>query len=91
MILDLIYYAVIAKSNALPYLALKMKDEFQNLLTFVGSLRMLTAWRRITLIDEVEIQVEPGRAGITPEQVWAFIQAVTAAYRRVREPGSASR
>ena len=50
---------------------------------------MVEVWSRITLADGVEIQVEPGRAGMTPEQVRAFIQAVTAAYRRVREPGSA--
>ena len=51
---------------------------------------MVEVWSRITLADGVEIQVEPGRAGMTPEQVRAFIQGVTAAYRRVREPGSAS-
>ena len=51
---------------------------------------MVEVWSRITLADGVEIQVEPGRAGMTPEQVRAFIQDVTAAYRRVREPGSAS-
>ncbi len=47
-------------------------------------------WSRITLADGLEIQVEPGRAGMTPEQVRGFIQGVTAAYRRVREPGSTS-
>ena len=47
-------------------------------------------WSRITLADGVEIQVEPGRAGLTPEQVRAFIQQVTLAYRRVREPGAGS-
>jgi DNA-binding transcriptional MerR regulator len=51
---------------------------------------MVEVWSRITLADGVEIQVEPGRAGMSPEQVRAFIQDVTAAYRRVREPGSAS-
>ena len=51
---------------------------------------MVEVWSRITLADGVEIQVEPGRADMTPEQVRAFIQDVTAAYRRVREPGSAS-
>ncbi len=51
---------------------------------------MVEVWSRITLSDGVEIQVEPGLAGMTPEQVRAFIQSVTAAYRRVREPGSAS-
>ena len=51
---------------------------------------MVEVWSRITLADGVEIQVEPGRADMSPEQVRAFIQDVTAAYRRVREPGSAS-
>ncbi len=51
---------------------------------------MVEVWSRISLADGVEIQVEPDRAGMTPEQVRAFIQDVTAAYWRVREPGSAS-
>ena len=50
---------------------------------------MVEVWSRITLADGVEIQVEPGRAGMTPEQVRAFIQDVTTAYRRVREAGPA--
>jgi DNA-binding transcriptional MerR regulator len=50
---------------------------------------MVEVWSRITLADGVEIQVEPGRAGMTPEQVRAFIQGVTEAYRRVREAGPA--
>lgn len=49
---------------------------------------MVEVWSRITLADGVEIQVEPGRAGMSPEQVRAFIQGVTAAYRRVRDPES---
>ena len=51
---------------------------------------MVEVWSRITLADGVEIQVEPGRAGMTPEQIRTFIQDVTAAYRRVREPGNTS-
>jgi DNA-binding transcriptional MerR regulator len=51
---------------------------------------MVEVWSRVTLADGVELQVEPGRAGMTPEQVRAFIQDVTAAYRRVRDPGEAS-
>jgi DNA-binding transcriptional MerR regulator len=51
---------------------------------------MVEVWSRVTLADGVEIQVEPGRAGMTPEQVVAFIQDVTDAYRRVRDPGEAS-
>jgi DNA-binding transcriptional MerR regulator len=51
---------------------------------------MVEVWSRVTLADGVELQVEPGRAGMTPEQVRAFIQDVMAAYRRVRDPGEAS-
>ena len=47
-------------------------------------------WSRVTLADGVEVQLEPRRAGMTPEQVRAFIQEVKLAYRRVREPGSGS-
>ncbi|MEI8267573.1 MAG: helix-turn-helix domain-containing protein [Betaproteobacteria bacterium] len=49
---------------------------------------MVEVWSRVTLADGVEVQLEPGRAGMTPEQVRAFIQEVTLAYRRVRDPGS---
>ena len=51
---------------------------------------MVEVWSRITLADGVEIQVEPGRAGMTPEQVRSFIQDVTTAYRRAPEASSAS-
>ena len=51
---------------------------------------MVEVWSRITLADGLEVQLEPGRADMTPEQVRAFIQEVKLAYRRVREPGSGS-
>jgi DNA-binding transcriptional MerR regulator len=51
---------------------------------------MVEVWSRVTLADGVEVQLEPGRAGMTPEQVRDFIQEVTQAYRRVREPSSGS-
>jgi DNA-binding transcriptional MerR regulator len=47
-------------------------------------------WSRVTLADGVEVQVEPGRAGMSPEQVRDFIQAVRHAYRRVRDPRESS-
>ena len=40
-------------------------------------------WSRVTLADGLEVQIEPGRAGLTPEQVRAFVGEVTAAYRKV--------
>jgi DNA-binding transcriptional MerR regulator len=51
---------------------------------------MVEVWSRVTLADGVEVQLEPGRAGMTPEQARAFIQEVTQAYRRVREPSTGS-
>ena len=51
---------------------------------------MVEVWSRVTLADGVEVQLEPGRAGMTPEQVRTFIQEVTQAYRRVREPSTGS-
>ena len=41
-------------------------------------------WSRITLADGLELQVEPGRADLSPAQLRAFVKEVTAAYRRVR-------
>jgi DNA-binding transcriptional MerR regulator len=41
-------------------------------------------WSRVTLADGLELNLEPGRAGLSPEQVRAFVREVTAAYRRVR-------
>ena len=46
---------------------------------------MVEVWSRITVADGLEVQVEPGRAGLTPEQVRAFVQEVTMAYRTVRK------
>jgi DNA-binding transcriptional MerR regulator len=45
---------------------------------------MVEVWSRITIADSVEIQVEPSRAGMNSEQVRAFVQEVSLAYRRVR-------
>ena len=41
-------------------------------------------WSRVTLADGIEIHLEPGRAGLSPEQVRALVRAVTEAYRGVR-------
>ena len=50
---------------------------------------MVEVWSRITLADGLEVNVEPTRAGMTPEQVREFVQAATQAYRRVRAVGEA--
>ncbi|MEN9417558.1 MAG: hypothetical protein RI988_1178 [Pseudomonadota bacterium] len=44
-------------------------------------------WSRVTLADGLELHVEPGRAGLTPEQVRALLRDLTQAYRRVRQAG----
>ncbi len=41
-------------------------------------------WSRVTLADGLEIHLEPGRCGLSPEQVRALVRAVTTAYREVR-------
>jgi DNA-binding transcriptional MerR regulator len=41
-------------------------------------------WSRVTVADGLEVQLEPGRAGLTPEQVRAFMRGATALYRQVR-------
>ncbi len=46
-------------------------------------------WSRVTLADGLELQVEPGRADLSPEQLRALVREVTAAYRRLRGPGDA--
>jgi DNA-binding transcriptional MerR regulator len=45
-------------------------------------------WSRVTLVDGLELSIEPGRAGLTPEQVRALVREVTAAYRSVRRSGT---
>ena len=44
-------------------------------------------WSRITRADGLELQVEPGRAGLSPEQLRELLREVTAAYHRARDPG----
>lgn len=41
-------------------------------------------WSRVTVADGLEVQIEPGRAGLSPEQVRAFVRGLTALYRDVR-------
>lgn len=41
-------------------------------------------WSRVTLADGLELQIEPGRAGLAPEQVRELVRQVTAAYRHAR-------
>jgi DNA-binding transcriptional MerR regulator len=41
-------------------------------------------WSRMTLADGLELHLEPGRAGLTPEQVRTLVRGLTALYRQVR-------
>lgn len=42
-------------------------------------------WSHVTVADGLEVHLEPGRAGLTPEQTRAFIRQVTALYREARD------
>lgn len=41
-------------------------------------------WSRVTLADGLEVHLEPGRAGLSAEQVRALVRRITEAYREVR-------
>ena len=41
-------------------------------------------WSRVTIADGLEVHLEPGRAGLSPEQVRTFIRGAGAIYRQTR-------
>lgn len=41
---------------------------------------MVEVWSRLHVADGVELQVEPGRSGLKPEQLRGFLKEVLAAY-----------
>lgn len=41
-------------------------------------------WSRVTLADGLEVHLEPGRAGLSAEQVRALVRRIAEAYREVR-------
>ena len=41
-------------------------------------------WSRVTVVDGVELHLEPGRAGLSAEQARALVRDITALYRHVR-------
>src|SRR5213595_809315 len=47
-------------------------------------------WSRMTVADGLELHLEPGRAGLAPEQVRALLRGVTALYRQVRGGNSSA-
>ena len=42
-------------------------------------------WSHLVVADGVELTLEPGRAGLTPEQVRAFFRAVTQMYTQIHK------
>ncbi len=44
---------------------------------------MVEVWSRLHIADGVELQVEPGRSGLKPEQLRGFLKEVMAAYENV--------
>lgn len=42
-------------------------------------------WSHLVVADGVELTLEPGRAGLTPEQVRAFFRGVTKLYEQLHE------
>jgi DNA-binding transcriptional MerR regulator len=41
-------------------------------------------WSRVTVADGLEVQIEPGRADLSPEQVRSLVRGITALYRQIR-------
>lgn len=41
-------------------------------------------WTRLTVVDGLEVHVEPSRAGLTPEQLRALLHGITTLYQQVR-------
>jgi DNA-binding transcriptional MerR regulator len=46
-------------------------------------------WSRVTLADGLEIQIEPGRAGLSADQVRQLVRGVGALYRELRSAAEA--
>jgi DNA-binding transcriptional MerR regulator len=44
-------------------------------------------WSHIVVADGLEITLEPGRAGLTPEQVRKLFHGVQAVYRQIKDKG----
>jgi DNA-binding transcriptional MerR regulator len=42
-------------------------------------------WSHLVVADGVEVTLEPGRAGLSPEQVRAFVREVTRVYEQLHE------
>lgn len=42
-------------------------------------------WSHLVVADGIELTLEPGRTGLSPEQVRAFFRAVTQAYEQLKD------
>lgn len=42
-------------------------------------------WSHLVVAEGVEVNLEPGRAGLSPEQVRAFFRGVTQLYQQIQE------
>ena len=42
-------------------------------------------WSHLVVTDGVEVNIEPGRAGLSPEQVRVFFQQVTKIFKQIQE------
>lgn len=45
-------------------------------------------WSHMVVSDGLEVTLEPGRAGLSPEEVRAFFRGVTALYEQIRQNGN---
>lgn len=50
---------------------------------------MVEVWSHLHVSDGIEIHVEPGRAGMSPEQLRSFMKAVMAAYEEINKENKA--
>lgn len=48
----------------------------------------LEVWSHMVVTDGLEVTLEPGRAGLSPEEVRAFFRGVTALYEQIRQQGN---
>lgn len=42
-------------------------------------------WSRVTLADGLEVHIEPGRAGLSPEQVRGLVRGISSLYQQARQ------
>lgn len=45
-------------------------------------------WSHLTIADGVEVQIEPHRSGLSPEQIRTLCRMIMHAYEQVQQPGT---